>query len=132
MRDYSACYSPRMRRRQPPKKSWRASSRALTPVRQSLFWKVIGVVVGCALIVALIGSFWLGHSIQQGLEQIRQAREVQGRQQQLQTDLRQQRQQVLEARKFEAIAAVKVGLRQPEKGQTKDWRPKKARGVKGG
>lgn len=123
MKDYATShYSLRQKMPSPAVGSWRQVSRAQNPVRQALVWRVMGVVLICAMVVGLMVSFWVGHSIQESLSGIAQAQEIQGYESQLKDKLLQEREQILAGKKFEALAAVQVGLFSPASRQRVGFR----------
>ncbi len=116
MRDYAAHYSVPKKRHQPTT-SWRGHSRAQTKGSKAFFLRVLGGMLVCAMISGIISSFWVGHCIQKSLSGIAHAQELQGHEQKVKADLLKEKELILAGKKFEAMAAVQVGLFSPERQQ---------------
>ena len=96
---------------------WRQKSRALRPGSPTLLWRLLGGMLVLAMVTGIISSFWLGHCIQRSLSGIAHAQEAKGVQEQVRSDLLQEKAMILTSQRLEARAAVQVNLFSPRKGQ---------------
>ncbi len=114
MRDFAASYQIKDRRAA-PRQGWRAKSQARG--NTELFWKTLAIIVFLVAASGVAVSYWLGHCIQESLMGIAQAQEFQVKKEQTRVVLLDEQNRLLQVKRVEAFAAVKVGLYSPGKRQ---------------
>lgn len=82
-----------------------------------LFWKSLGVIMLFAALIGVTASYWVGHCIQESLAEIAQAQELRSEKEQVKTTLLQEQDRLLKSQRLEALAAVQVGLYNPDERQ---------------
>lgn len=76
----------------------------------TLFWKLTGVVIILATLIGLAGGCWFSWSISRGLDNLTRARGEKLALQQLSNKLQAQRDQLLDRKRIETVAAAKLAL----------------------
>jgi len=74
------------------------------------FWKLAGVVIVCATLVGVAGSYWFSWSIRRGLDSLTGVQAEKHALQKVSNKLRAQKGQLLDRKRIETVAAAKLSL----------------------
>jgi len=101
---FSSRYKPGIGRKQGKK----SSGQNLT--LGGWFWKLTGVVIVMVTLVGMAGGYWFSWSIRRGLDGLTREQGEKHALQQVSSNLQKQREQLLDRKRIETVAAVKLSL----------------------